>query len=209
MILLPACAQAPLHPPHSWKGGGILRTSPPEGPGVSSCLGEVPAPRGVGTETPLPALGRTLSSRGLGVRGGPQGWLHLQARGADQPGGQRPATPPALHPVAGVGRAPGWGLWPPSLSENRAGLLPRNFRDPEAGSAHTLPGLLTQQVPPSGDRGHSWACREERLQPNGPLKLGQHQVCAGEPRKMCQQQFLLSLWVPRGPDTGLRCGGAQ
>lgn len=70
------------------------------------------------------------------------------------------ARQPASSPSCGWGgEGPGWGLWPLSLYENRAGLLPRNFRDPEAGSAHTLPGLLTEQVPPSGDRGHSWACR--------------------------------------------------
>lgn len=38
-------------------------------------------PRGVGTETPLPALGRTVRSRGLGAGGGLQGWLHLQVQG--------------------------------------------------------------------------------------------------------------------------------
>lgn len=36
--------------------------------------------------------------------------------------------------------------------------------------------------------------REERPQPNEPLKLGQHQVCAGQPRRL--PAFPLSLWVP-------------
>ena len=38
-------------------------------------------------------------------------------------------------------------------------LRPGNFGAPEPGCAHTEPRLLTQQVPPSGDKGHSWACR--------------------------------------------------